>query len=265
MRPGGAALYAAVTADRLGVSAGILTSHGDDFPLEHVPSRIEVVSVPSPRTTTFVHAVQPSASRHVAVDDVAAQIGPEDIPDDWRDAPLVLLAPVLREVDPRLAVGFPDATIAAMAKGWLRDRSADGAIVPVSWRDAGLAVSQLQALFISGEHALDPDAGILDVFQEVPLGVIMAGSRGAVLFVNGERYEVRPARSREVDAVCAEEVFATTFMLRYARDGNPWDAAAAAACAAALSLEGEGHSAIPDAVRLEEALRQYERAIGDTP
>jgi len=31
VRPGGAALYAAVTADRLGLSAGILTSHADDF------------------------------------------------------------------------------------------------------------------------------------------------------------------------------------------------------------------------------------------
>src|SRR4030095_2249645 len=43
-RPGGAALYAAVTAHRLGLSAAILTSHGDDFPLELLPPRIEVVS-----------------------------------------------------------------------------------------------------------------------------------------------------------------------------------------------------------------------------
>src|SRR5438132_831381 len=50
VRPGGAALYAAVTADRLGLSAGILTSHADDFPLELIPSRIEGVSVPAPAT-----------------------------------------------------------------------------------------------------------------------------------------------------------------------------------------------------------------------
>src|SRR5690349_2186210 len=53
VRPGGAALYAAVTADRLGLSVGILTSHGEDFPLELIPPRIEVVSVPAKATTVF--------------------------------------------------------------------------------------------------------------------------------------------------------------------------------------------------------------------
>src|SRR5439155_11727791 len=39
-RPGGAALYAAVTAHRLGLSVGLLTSHAGDFPLDAIPSRI---------------------------------------------------------------------------------------------------------------------------------------------------------------------------------------------------------------------------------
>ena len=39
-QPGGSALYAAVAAHRLGLSVGILTSHGDDFPLELIPPRI---------------------------------------------------------------------------------------------------------------------------------------------------------------------------------------------------------------------------------
>ena len=38
-RPGGAALYAAITAHRLGLSAAVLTSHGDDFPLEVASAR----------------------------------------------------------------------------------------------------------------------------------------------------------------------------------------------------------------------------------
>ena len=55
VRPGGAALFAAVTAHRLGLSAGILTSHGDDFPLELIPPQIEVLSVPAEETTRFTH------------------------------------------------------------------------------------------------------------------------------------------------------------------------------------------------------------------
>ncbi len=53
VRPGGAAFYSAVTAHRLGLSVGILTSHAADFPLDAIPSRIEVVSLESPATTVF--------------------------------------------------------------------------------------------------------------------------------------------------------------------------------------------------------------------
>ena len=52
---------------------------------------------------------------------------------------------------------------------------------------------------------------------------------------------------------------------KYERAGDPWDAAAAGACAAALSVEGPGVSAIPDAERLEAALAAYRQALGRSP
>src|SRR5688572_32353848 len=84
VRPGGAALYAAVTADRLGLSAGILTSHGDDFPLEAIPPRIEVISVPSGSTTTFTHVTEPGGRRLMVSREVATPLRPSDLPEDWR-------------------------------------------------------------------------------------------------------------------------------------------------------------------------------------
>ena len=83
--------------------------------------------------------------------------------------------------------------------------------------------------------------------QRVPVAVVTAGAAGALLYVNGERYEVRPRRTREVDATGAGDVFAATFLIHYDRDGDPWEAAEAATCAASLSVEGEGWSAVPDA------------------
>src|SRR5258708_4765457 len=88
-RRGGAALYAAVTADRLGLSAGILTSHADDFPLDLIPPRIEVVSVPAPATTVFEHHVTDD-EREMPVLSAAAPLGEADVPEDWRDAGLGL-------------------------------------------------------------------------------------------------------------------------------------------------------------------------------
>src|SRR5438477_2918904 len=149
VRPGGAALYAAVTAQRLGLSAGILTSHADDFPLELIPPRIEVVSVPADATTTFEYATE-GDRRTARVASTARPLGEADVPHDWRAAPLVLLAPVVGEVDPDgTAAAFDDnPTLAAAAQGWLRTLGPDGAVQPSSWRPSGALLDRLQAIFV---------------------------------------------------------------------------------------------------------------------
>ena len=257
VRPGGAALYAAVTADRLGLSAAILTSHADDFPLDLVPPRIEVVTVPAGETTVFEHA-EHEGERVMRVRAAAAALSADDLPEDWKDAPLVMLAPVLAEVDPLLSMAFSDAAVSAQAQGWLRVVEPDGAVGTVTWEPDYL-LARLQTLFLSQRDVLGQEAAMLEWLQRVPVGVVTAGRHGALLYVNGERYEVRPRLAREVDATGAGDVFAATFLVRYQEDGNPWTAAEAAACAAGLSVEGEGWSAVPDAAALERALADYRR------
>src|SRR5262249_40456800 len=95
--------------------------------------------------------------------------------------------------------------------------------------------------------------------QRMPIGVLTADRDGALLFVNGERYEVHPRPADEVDPTGAGDVFAATFLIHYQRDGDPWQAAAAAACAGALAVEGEGWSAVADRATLDAALAEYQR------
>ena len=257
VRPGGAALYAAVTADRLGLSAAILTSHAEDFPLDLVPPRIEVVTVPAGETTIFEHA-EHEGERVMRVRAAAAALSADNLPEDWKDAPLVMLAPVLAEVDPLLSMAFSDAAVSAQAQGWLRVVEPDGAVGTLAWEPDYL-LARLQALFLSQRDVLGQEAAMLEWLQRVPVGVVTAGRHGALLYVNGERYEVRPRAAREVDATGAGDVFAAAFLVRYQQDGNPWTAAEAAACAAALSIEDEGWSAVPDASTLERVLAEYRR------
>jgi 1D-myo-inositol 3-kinase len=259
VRPGGAALYAAVTADRLGLSAGILTSHGEDFPIELIPPRIEVVSVPAKATTVFEHDVS-TAERTMRVTSVAAPLSENDVPDDWRDASVVLLAPVINEVQVGLVAAFGDASIAAAAQGWLRGLHRDGAVRTMRWDAARPTLRGLQALFVSAEDVRGQEAAMTEWVQRVPIAVVTAGAHGALLYVNGDRYEVRPRRAMDVDATGAGDVFAAAFLARYRRDGDPWDAAEAATCAASLSVEGVGWSTVPDAGALELALKDYRRA-----
>ena len=257
-RPGGSALYAAVTAHRLGLSVGLLTSHGDDFPLEVIPSKIEVVSVPVADTTLFEHRQEPSG-RVSHVRSVAGPLTADDVPDDWRDASLSLLAPVVDEVDPMIATLFTDGAVGAAAQGWVRQVKPDGLVIPRAWQSPERLLQSVQALFLSREDIRGQESAVVEWFQRMPVGVLTADRAGALLFVNGERYEVQPRRANEIDPTGAGDVFAATFLIQYQREGDPWLAAAAAACAGSLAVEGEGWSAVADRAALDAALAEYQR------
>ena len=256
VRPGGAALYAAVTAHRLGLSAGILTSHAADYPLEAIPSRIEVVTLEAPATTVFEYDAV-SGDRRQKLVSTARPLAVRDLPDDWRDAPLALLAPVAQEVDLRLSAAFEDGSVGAAAQGWLRALDDERRIVTQPWGGAREVLNRVLALFVSAEDLRGHESQLTEWVQRVPVAVVTAGAAGALLYVNGERYEVRPRRTREVDPTGAGDVFAAAFLVHYQRHPDPWDAAEAATCAASLSVEGEGWSTVPDAAQLEEALALY--------
>jgi len=256
VRPGGAALYAAVAAHRLGLSAAILTSHGEDFPLEAIPPQIEVVSVDAPATTVFEYGnVRDAGSQRL--ESIARPLTKAHVPEDWREAPLVLLAPVIDEVDAHLVTVFPEASLGAAAQGWLRSLTPDGDVVGREWTPPAFLLGRLQTLVVSADDVRGQEAAALEWAQRVPVMAVTAGRAGALLYVNGDRYEVRPHRARQVDATGAGDVFAAALLIAYDRSGDAWEAAEAAACAAALSIEGEGHAAVPDVAALEAALADY--------
>jgi 1D-myo-inositol 3-kinase len=256
MRPGGAALYSAVTAHRLGLSAGILTSHAADYPLEAIPSRIEVVTLEAPATTVFDYDAV-SGDRQQKLVSTARPLAVRDLPDDWRAAPLALLAPVAQEVDLRLSAAFEDGSVGAAVQGWLRAVDDERRIVTQPWGGAREVLNRVLAVFVSAEDLRGHESQLTEWVQRVPITVVTAGAAGALLYVNGERYEVRPRGTREVDPTGAGDVFAAAFLVSYHRHADPWEAAEAATCAASLSVEGEGWSTVPDAARLEEALAEY--------
>jgi len=270
-RPGGAAYYAAITAHRLGLRVGLLTSYGPDFPREALPADISVANVPSERTTTFRigrgrtgrdRLARGHRPRDLAVLARATDLEADALPEAWRDASLGGLYPVAGEVDPALAAAFPEASLVAVPQGWMRQRGAGGVVAPQPWEDADLVLPYVQAVVMSLEDIEPFEKEALEWFQRVPLGAVTHGPEGAVLFVNGERYRVEPDVAVEQDETGAGDVFATTLLIMYYRDGNAWDAAAAAACSSAASVEAEGVAGIPDRAALEARLAAYRRRQG---
>jgi len=263
IRPGGAAYYTAVTAHRLGLRVGLLTSFGSDFPRDAIPAGIEVVSVPAERTTTFrIGQSRGGGARELAVLARAADLEAEALPEEWRDATLGALAPVTGEVDPGFAIEFPETSLVALPQGWMRQRGKGGILAPQPWEDADLVLPRVQALVVSHEDVEPFEKDALEWFQQVPIGAVTHGPDGAILFVNGERYGVEPDVAVEKDATGAGDVFAAALLIAYNRDGNAWDAAAEAACCAAASVEGEGVASVPDRAGLEARLAAYRRRLG---
>jgi 1D-myo-inositol 3-kinase len=265
-RPGGAAYYTAMTAHRLGLRVGLLTSFGPDFPRDAIPAGIDVVTVPAERTTTF--RISPGGpgrgarARQLAVLARSADLEADALPEAWRDATLGALAPVTGEVDPAFAVAFPETSLVALPQGWMRQRGKGGIVTPQPWEDADMVLPRVQALVVSHEDVEPFEKDALEWFQQVPVGAVTRGPDGAILFVNGERYGVEADRVVAVDETGAGDVFAAALLIAYHRDGNAWDAAAIAACCAAASVEAEGVAGVPDRAGLEARLVAYRRRLG---
>lgn len=260
-RPGGAAYYAALAARRLGLRVGLLTSFGDDFPADAIPSDIALARVQGAQTTTFTLAGS-GAARTLTLGARAADLEADDLPPDWGSAPLALLCPVINEVDPALAESLGAASLGVLPQGWMRRREKGGLIVTQPWEDAEGVLAWAQLMVASEEDVSGFRDDAVEWLQRVPLGALTAGARGATLYVNGEPYHVAPDVASEVDDTGAGDVFATTVLIEYHRAGDPWEAAAAAACAAAAVVEGKGAAALLDRAALTTRLAEYRRRRG---
>src|ERR1700675_5125626 len=79
VRPGGSAYYAALTARRLGLSVGLLTSISPDYPLDVFPEGVHVTTVASPHTTRY-RLGQSRGARTLTLLSRAVDLGGGDLP-----------------------------------------------------------------------------------------------------------------------------------------------------------------------------------------
>jgi sugar/nucleoside kinase (ribokinase family) len=222
------------------------------------------VTVPAAATTSFAHADEAGA-RVLTLAARAADLCSEHAPEDWADAPLVLLAPVIHDVDPLVANVFPEATLGAAIQGWLRETGAGGVIEQRDWESPEWLLGRVAALFASVEDVRGRENDVLAWVQQVPVAVLTAGAAGALLYVSGDRYEVPAVGAHVIDTTGAGDVFAATFLVWQHQGADAWEAARAASCAAALSIGGAGWSSVPDRTTLESAIAEYRRAADAAP
>ena len=252
---GGTVFYAAATAQRFGWRPAVITACDPSFEPPEVVARDCWHVVESTVTTTFYN--EPSQhGRKQVIEALASQIGPESIPGQCRDAPLVHLAPVAGEVDAAIVTQFPKAFKVATLQGWLRKWDSAGAVTARRWPDAENVLSKLRAAVCS----IDDIGGDWEIAKSwashVPVLVVTQEDQGCMVFHDARREHV-PARPAEVaDPTGAGDVFAAVFFILLSETGDVVRSAAFANIAASMSVEHPGIEGIPLRSDAEDCMRR---------
>jgi sugar/nucleoside kinase (ribokinase family) len=251
--PGGTSLYSSFAAQRLGQRVAVVSA-----PAELPPDLADAIAVAfheSPTPPTFENQYTPQGRRqilHAASEPIAV----DDIPIEWRSAPIVHLGPVLGETPEELVRAFPGALLGVTPQGWMRTWGPDlpGLVEYRPWRPAADVLRRIDALILSVEDVKGDEALVVSYARDCRLVALTRGNRGATLFIAGQPYHVDAFPAIERDPTGAGDVFAAALLVRLHETGDALEAARFAACVAASSVEGRGASRIPSREEVERRL-----------
>ncbi len=255
---GGTVTYASVTALRLGLHPGVVTRMGSDIVLPEIYKDVELYALPSAHTLTFEN-IYTEDGRTQIVHAVADPIGVEDIPRHLHEnnPPIVLLGPLARELEPRVAGLFPDALLGIVPQGWMRYWDENGRVYhkPLSCSDD---VLRLADVLVMSTEDIGHDLTVAQCYAEaVKVLVLTRGMHGCDVYHNGRITHVRTRRALEIDPTGAGDTFTAAFLIRYAETRDPIEAARFANVAASFAVEGVSYSATPTRQQVEAYLAEH--------
>jgi sugar/nucleoside kinase (ribokinase family) len=251
---GGTATYAALTAQRLGLSVAVLTSAPPDLDLSSALPHIAWHIVPSEVATTFENIYE-GQKRRQFVHGIASPLKAAHLPLAWKQSAIVLLCPLVCELDLDWVGMFPGAIVGVTPQGWMRQWDERGQVMARAWAEAPQILPNVEVLVYSEEDVACDEVVIRHYAELAKIAVVTRGWRGATVFYNGIARDFPAFRAKEVDPTGAGDVFAAAFLIRLKETGDPFQATPFANCAASFSIEGQGTSTIPTRQQVEERLR----------
>lgn len=242
-RLGGSVAYAGLTAAALGLKVGVVTACDADLPLNEL-APLTIAARYGETTTTFKN-IQTPTGRIQQVFHPAANIDLSMIPEVWRSTPIVHLAPVMQEVDPKLSRAFPSSFIGVTPQGWLRAAAPDGSVVFSEWYEARYVLETANAAVLSVEDVRGNEDIIEDMMTAVRVMAVTEAANGARIYWNGDVRTFKAPPNNEVDPTGAGDIFAAAFFIRLQQTRDPWEAARFANQLAAASVTRLGLQGIP--------------------
>ncbi len=253
-RLGGTASYAALTARALGLRVGVVTSCADNASLQALAG-IPIISVPASYTTTFENLSTPSGRRQV-LHHQAAPILIDHIPQVWRSASIIHLAPIAAELQHSLIAQLSAALLGVTPQGWLRAWDENGQVAPRPWEQAEEVLQRAGGVVLSLEDVGRDLEQVENMAHQTRVLCMTEGAAGCVVYWNGDRRRFRAPQMDKVDSTGAGDIFAASFFARLYTTRDPWEAARFATQVASYSVTRLGLDGVPTPREIEDCLME---------
>lgn len=211
---------------------------------------VAIYLLPSSETTTFRNIYR-DGRRTQVLDARAASIMPEALPSAWRDVPVVLFGPLVKEIPSGWASVFPRALMGVTPQGWMRRWDEAGRVHPSRWENAAAFLKRADVVILSREDVGGDEEYLNSLASSARLMVVTDGWRGVAVYQHGTVHQVPPRPTHEVEPTGAGDVFAAAFLIRLAETGEPLAAAHFANVVASMSVEAVGVVGIPSRQRVD--------------
>lgn len=248
---GGTAAYAALTARSMGLRVGIVTACAIGLELPELDG-IDVTAVRSEYSTTFENINTPTG-RIQYIHHVAPPLTADLIPEAWKSARIVHLAPVANELNPSILQVFSNSFIGVTPQGFMRAWNGDGIVFFKEWTTPAAILDNAAAVVLSLEDVCGSENRIETLVASSRILVVTEGAAGSRVYWNGDVRRIRPPREEELDPTGAGDIFAAAFFIRLNETRDPWEAARFATQLAARSVTRPGMEGVPTSTEVQSA------------
>jgi len=234
----------------MGLRVGMITQCSTQTDLS-IFDDITIINLPGDVTTTFEIITSP-ASRTLFLQNLAPQIEALQIPESWKQTPIVHLGPIAQEIDPAFVRMFPNSLVGLTIQGWLRGWDGEGRVQLTEWPEARFVLEQANAAVLSIEDVNGDEIRIEEMMSSIRVLAVTEGAEGVRLYWNGDLRRFRAPAKEVVNTTGAGDIFAAAFFIRLQYTHNPWEAARFATQMATASVTRIGLQSIPSLDELQQ-------------
>ena len=231
---GGTVTFSGLTAQALGLRAGIITSCSDNLKKDPIES-LWVKTKKAEVSTTFKN-ISDGINRQQFLYDVAEPITAYDIPPMAHPPKILHLGPVANEVDPHILDSFEGSMKCLTPQGWFRRRNQENLVKLGPWEGWEEHLSKADAAVISIEDVQRDEELIAKMALSIPVFVVTENYLGARVYWHNDARFFRAPEVKYADDTGAGDIFAAAFFYRYFMTKDPWEAGRFAVLLASWSV-----------------------------